>query len=294
MLYEFIFLILWNKTRRSKPSSYRGHARTYRCDKDGQCAAIHSKMLHARHTCKLPIVLCSLFFVLCFGAARAATCNAGYYLDDAGKCVGCPACNYCPGDDTKIHCPLFTQTIQDVLELSGLQSIYSAACTSREQETYPYTITNCGMGLYTGSGAYDKDGNKVYAFLNYETQTGLYTKFTLQYYILPGVGIWLQDEAWSGAKLYKLANKCTNAPTNAHYTGGVIGENNCPWECDAGYGHTSDDRCLPLCRIGDTAMNGINIYAEKHTKYAMAVPRNGATCWINAKRDNGGKLVPVN
>ncbi|MBR1380353.1 MAG: hypothetical protein IJ560_02080 [Alphaproteobacteria bacterium] len=85
------------------------------------------------------------------------------------------------------------------------------------------------------------------------------------------------------------------APANAHYTGaGTPDVGNCPWECDAGFGHTSDDRCLPLCRIGETAMNGINIYAEKHTKYAMAVPRGGATCWISATRDNGGKLVPVN
>ena len=88
-------------------------------------------------------------------------------------------------------------------------------------------------------------------------------------------------------------------PPNSHYANmpGVSGTALTPrdcWECDAGYGHTSDGRCLPLCRIGETAMNGINIYAEKHTKYAMAVPRNGATCWISAVKMQGGKLVPTN
>ncbi|MBR1380747.1 MAG: hypothetical protein IJ560_04145, partial [Alphaproteobacteria bacterium] len=124
------------------------------------------------------------------------------------------------------------------------------------------------------------------------------------HYFVAGPGYYLSSYLETSSHVwYNGVKPCTNAPVNAHYTGpgtpdspdGTTKDaNDCPWECDAGYGHTSDDRCLPLCRIGDTAMNGINIYAEKHTKYAMAVPRAGGVCWISAKRGQGGKLVPVN
>ncbi|MBR1380685.1 MAG: hypothetical protein IJ560_03820 [Alphaproteobacteria bacterium] len=257
------------------------------------------------------MAICVLAAVGGVGTAHAATCKAGYYDDGTGVCVVCGNGHYCPGDNMRIKCPA-----NDV----DWATIYPEAVS----------VGVAGAGTYTGRGVSDatkvkecyvnvfvqmplNDGN-TYRILKSHYYTTIrdgvewnsyYRGTTDVYSVYTGVskGYYLAD-CFHGNPAsiatrticeYSELKPCTNAPANAHYTGaGTPDVGNCPWECDDGFGHTSDDRCLPLCRIGDTAMNGINIYAEKHTKYAMAVPRNGATCWISAKPGQGGKLVPTN
>ena len=239
--------------------------------------------------------------------ATAATCDAGYYLNAAGECVDCNtglaecAGVYCPGDDTQHECPIVTPEQKEIYENRfGDGAVITTQlpkkawnCHLQKTEVY-----NCNVSLYVT----DRYGNLYLNESGYYRSTGLYGVNKLYYQA--GTGYYLSPYRGTTYKVwYNGVKPCTNAPANAHYTGpgtpdsvdGTIKDaNDCPWECDAGFGHTSDDRCLPLCRIGETAMNGINIYAEKHTKYAMAVPRGGATCWISATRDNGGKLMPTN
>ncbi|MBR1380136.1 MAG: hypothetical protein IJ560_00915 [Alphaproteobacteria bacterium] len=225
--------------------------------------------------------------------ARAATCDAGQYMNN-GECTNCISSYYCPGDDLSYECPETNLTKSDVLNLIPNISDYNMLKkTSTYASVGPTSIMACGLRVRQ---AQDDTCADRYIVLGYSMESSDYT--VVNYNGLCSAaqtGYYVSNLNKPGTTNYKNVNPCTNAPTNAHYTGaGTPDVGDCPWECDDGFGHTSDDRCLPLCRIGDTAMNGINIYAEKHTKYAMAVPRNGATCWISAKRGDGGKLFPVN
>ena len=241
------------------------------------------------------------------GTARAANCPANFYLNTENDCTYCDGGYYCPGDDIRYQCPddkwvgkyntFFNDTFRSASQTYtgswGSDFTYDGATyTSRSKITHCVRWMSLIFKEYTclSEVAYDPTSQEypVKCTHYYVAGPGYY----LSPYKVTTYNVW-----------YNGVKPCTNAPANAHYTGpgtpdspdGTIkNANDCPWECDDGFGHTSDDRCLPLCRIGETAMNGINIYAEKHTKYAMAVPRGDGMCWISAIRDIGGKLVPVN
>ncbi|MBR1380305.1 MAG: hypothetical protein IJ560_01820 [Alphaproteobacteria bacterium] len=231
--------------------------------------------------------------------AHAATCDAGQYMNN-GECTNCISKHYCPGDDLSYKCPETNLTKSDILNLMPNISDYGyISYSTTAHRATPTSITNCSIHLINAS---NDACASIYIVLDYSIDSSDYTKVTsVMSCSAAQIGYYLQNH-YSGTG-YRNVAPCTNAPANAHYTGpgtpdspdGTIkNANDCPWECDDGFGHTSDDRCLPLCRIGDTAMNGINIYAEKHTKYAMAVPRAGGVCWISATRGQGGKLIPTN
>ena len=247
-------------------------------------------------TVKVMSVIYVLAAVGCVGTAHAATCAKGYWLDDTGSCTECSDKYYCPGDDIRHPCPTTDTDYEPILR--EYYNVYR--CGGRGEAAWTSITNSSPYGCVYNIRACDDVGNRYYLTFRYDTTLGYY--FTPPESVGNGFfcesvapGYFMSDEFYANnVKYYHYCNPCTNAPANAHYTGaGTPDVGNCPWECDAGYGHTSDDRCLPLCRIGDTAMNGINIYAEKHTKYAMGVPRNGATCWISPKRADGGNLFPV-
>ena len=265
----------------------------------------------------------AIFFVVCVqfcigGTAHAATCDAGQYITDGGECVVCTTGYYCPGDDARYECPnggyvplvyqLGNSIIGCVDTVDGIRWVKTPdECMGNE--TYCWVIRNNNYYATHGFGSQPCYYNPETGTYDYGSTRGCVGGNTLQ---SCDAGYWAETVRTggelqrhpcvpSGVGYYSpdddLARyPCTNEiPANSHYAGTEINKtNNCEWECDDGFGHTSDDRCLPLCRIGETAMNGINIYAEKHTKYAMAVPRNGATCWISAEKGQGGKLVPTN
>ena len=238
--------------------------------------------------------------------AHAANCPANFYLNSKNECTYCGKTSYCPGDDAQYECPedkwagKYEQFFDDTFTVGEVwinswrtQFVYNGT-TYYERDR----ITCCHRSAYFYTKNYSCLSEVAYdpTSQEYPVKCTHYYAAGTGYYLSPYMGT--TYKVW-----YNGVKPCTNAPANAHYTGpgtpdspdGTIkNANDCPWECDDGFGHTSDDRCLPLCRIGETAMNGINIYAEKHTKYAMAVPRGDGMCWISAIRDIGGKLVPVN
>ncbi|MBR1380746.1 MAG: hypothetical protein IJ560_04140 [Alphaproteobacteria bacterium] len=317
----------------------------------------------------------AIFFVVCVqfcigGTARAATCDAGYWLDNTGTCKLCDVRYACPGNDERVYCanlpgyaespgatectpcpeilPKYQPYLKSMYYYLGdnnekvsvdgcrvileyknydhIQRIEVNCYYSPDVGGYTETsksdsskcmasVYSCDAGYYStvGRDTYEINGVTVsYGFRRYWQngvdnilKKGNCIPVGYGHYQIINANGYAYERAACSIGTYTATDTaaaesdcmpCTNAPANAHYTAAntTDGTPNCEWECDDGFGHTSDDRCLPLCRIGDTAMNGINIYAEKHTKYAMAVPRAGATCWINATRDNGGKLVPVN
>ncbi|MBR1380022.1 MAG: hypothetical protein IJ560_00320 [Alphaproteobacteria bacterium] len=268
-----------------------------------------------RRAIKVKSAICALITIGGVGTARAANCDAGYYLNAAGECVKCFTYVtddvYCPGDDLRHDCPKADfATTTKYLDEKGY--VLSKIGTHWNNANSSVALTDCFVNL----DLFDKNGNAVYTQARYSISAQMFIPM-VYYYTGAVSGFYLSGVIFTDPagryRYYSRALQCTNAPANAHYTGpGTPDIGDCPWECDEmptnahatngecewecddGFGHTSDDRCLPLCRIGATAMNGINIYAEKHTKYAMAVPRGGATCWINATRDNGGKLQMVN
>ncbi|MBR1380386.1 MAG: hypothetical protein IJ560_02250 [Alphaproteobacteria bacterium] len=259
-----------------------------------------------------------MFGMCIFTNVRAATCDAGYYLNDAGECAECYKSSghedwvaigvYCPGDDKAYECPKPGYDYESILNRGKLTDIGSGPPSWGEGiwvalnlQGRATSVKDCNYRLLFR----DEYGNTIMgeggAGNNYTI--GWCANFGYSKTVIKGTYLSGYCRKKASFYIYNAIKNCTNAPANAHYTGvgtpdspdgTIVDANDCPWECDAGYGHTSDDRCLPLCRIGETAMNGINIYAEKHTKYAMAVPRGAATCWISATRGQGGKLVPTN
>ncbi|MBR1379982.1 MAG: hypothetical protein IJ560_00115 [Alphaproteobacteria bacterium] len=248
-----------------------------------------------RYRMRLFGMIASLVVTIYSGTAHAAQCDAGYYMNDASVCVVCTNGYYCTGDDTRTKCPDNPFDADYISSKYGItpDSMSTMYVSSSYKNNYPASIDDCGIAM---SNAYDGVAH-FYCVLAYYSPTvpGSYAEMPSirKYYRTANNGYYLSVK--DIGSYYVYVKPCTNAPENAHYTGpGIPDVGDCPWECDAGFGHTSDDRCLPLCRIGETTMNGINIYAEKHTKYAMAVPRMGSVCWISATRNDGGKLVPIN
>ena len=248
------------------------------------------------------MAICALAVTCGVGTARAATCDAGYWLNN-GECAPCSEKYYCPGDDTRHACPA-PNTTEQIITLVSPHTLL----TNPDYSKMTVAVSTNWFGGLSGSTNIERCGIVIHNIDGDEARLGeigfLYSEsvgdyaggYVARLYTAAYAGYYLKQKWPNGSGRYVAFAPCTNEiPANSHYSGpGTPDVGDCPWECDAGYGHTSDDRCLPLCRIGDTAMNGINIYAEKHTKYAMAVPRAGATCWINATRDNGGKLQMVN
>ena len=81
---------------------------------------------------------------------------------------------------------------------------------------------------------------------------------------------------------------CVGLPANAHWTGNGINANNCPWECDVGYGRTSNNTCEQLCTAGVTGLHTstglvFNLYANRQTQPSIYIqPDNSNTvCYVN-------------
>ena len=129
----------------------------------------------------------------------------------------------------------------------------------------------------------------------YSSATNNYTRKTTTLWRSANTGYYLTGLHSNKITWYNI-KPCTNPyPSNAHYSGPgtpdnadgtIVDANDCPWECDAGYGHTAADTCEPLCTAGITQMktsNGLsyNIYAEKQTTSAINVLHNNTVCYIS-------------
>lgn len=216
-------------------------------------------------------------------AARAATCDAGYYLLD-NKCVACGHGYYCNNDE-RHACPINNANFTEINDGSIIR--LDAPYTKGGTTTAP-AITYCigQIVAQNPSGKYKAEcpwnGINYYdscngAFLWYEAYPGYY----------------LSDYNFkSSAYWYRKVKACTNAPEYAHYTGAgtpdapdgsIIDANDCPWECDDGYGLHGNE-CVPLCGAGIQYIKTggglqFNLYPVAYSSPALAIKYNNTICY---------------
>lgn len=228
----------------------------------------------------------------------ALDCGAGKYLNN-GACADCnPGYQavYCPGDNLRHSCPGGTNT-----RYADLLNITVTSLTEPIQATPGAT-----NAIYCQSrlDAQDPNGNRISITCNYRaTMSSATTTWTdgyyycgVQSYTAAGTGWYLSTERIEYYDEYNqfiskrnLPYPCTNAPAHAHYTGPGTGGDNCPWECDAGYGRHGDT-CAILCAAGATTLRtdnlSFNIYSGTScTTPAIYIGLTGGTCCVNLAPD---------
>ena len=206
-----------------------------------------------------------LFALLLPFSANAATCSAGYYLNN-GQCADCLDNHYCPGNDTMYECPAITYTDQQIKQLIEdrgytVQSFGSAqlmtlwARIGREN----ISIDHC---LIIVTGIRVTQGDIYVMSFGYSSSTGNYTRFANMFYDRANPGYYLSNAYTSG--LWWGVKACTNPhPANSHYSGAgtpdsldgtIVDANDCPWACDDGY-YDNNGTCT-LCPAGTYWNNG--------------------------------------
>ncbi len=254
---------------------------------------------------KFIVGLLSMFFA---GAAHAYTCGAGYYLGDNNECVACNTSGayYCPGDDTKHNCPQIDDNFY--------QWAYDTYGFTRTSEPLYWTSQPSGMSsLRTGviyCIAYHSMRNDVassiYFSVRYDETNGSYTNNIFVLYLLAEHGYYLKQAYDSANTYWRQSAACTNAPANAHYTGAgtndtydgtVVDANDCPWECDSGYGQTTNGQCLALCGAGITELHVgdyvFNLYATKQTSPALYIKYNDTICYVSLATGTGTNAMHI-
>ena len=104
---------------------------------------------------------------------------------------------------------------------------------------------------------------------------------------------------------YTDCTACTNKPANSHYTGygsdwyyGGGTQNDCPWECDAGYGRTDAGTCQLLCASGITKLHAggltIPLYKSKLTSPAINIQHNGQICYASLATGAASNALNIN
>jgi len=127
----------------------------------------------------------------------------------------------------------------------------------------------------------------------YDTQTHEYGMFeTVSNKFFGNLG----GGAFAGGEITNDVFPCTNAPANAHYTGGGA-DNDCPWECDTDYARTTSDNCAKLC-TGTAKLRtdtiSLNMYSEQTTHPSVALQYKNQVCYVRmqpGKKSNAINLV---
>jgi len=218
-------------------------------------------------------------------AAQSAQCAAGYYLDSGA----CKECNpgyqafYCPGDDTRHPCPV---TNTDYEKLSGWKKI-------KGDESWWAALNGVSAGYCYGDMDFqDANGNIVLIECSFNGENYWCDR---RLWYVAGPGFYLSNYVFSSSDaFYSSVRECTNRPANAHYTGpgtpdapdgSVRDANDCPWECDAGYGKTAGGECVPLCNAGVTKIHAggahVPLFNERHTAPALVVGYAGRICYAD-------------
>ncbi len=225
--------------------------------------------------------------------AHAAICAAGYYLNN-GSCSNCsPGYEpyYCPGDDVRHPCPT---TDTDYNQFGYTFFDGSEANWASPQNNS--SIFNCAGSLYFR----DSDGNSFLLEVSWNGENYWSDDQTRYLWYDAGWGFYLsgyRNESWK--KWYHNVRPCTNAPAHAHYTGpgtpdapdgSITDANDCPWECDAGYGRVGDV-CQPLCTAGVTQIHaGTNtapLFPVKYTTPTLVIRTPGGICYGNLTAGHG-------
>lgn len=237
-------------------------------------------------------------------AVRATTCNDGEYLTD-GKCTKCDTGYYCPTGNTMIKCPTNTQDWQQIYTDQGYEVSFvsNVVYYSWSHDGSPVSQnTNCHLGLsaYTSIGVFYSE--PVFNGIDYDIN---YDKLWFQ----AAVGYYLAKYYFTSANTwYRGVKACTNAPAHAHYTGpgtpdepksgGATDYNDCPWECNDGYG-LHGDGCAPLCKAGMRYIKTggglvFNLYSARHSSPTLAVRNNGTVCYGILVPGAGANTININ
>lgn len=235
---------------------------------------------------------CSILIIgLCLhcNVANGAVCVQGYYNND-DECAPCETGYYCPGDDTRIACP--DDTSDWVAEYTARgYTVYTVGRTYiwswLPNGDRPYSILHCHSGhhINTSAGAFYIE--PAYNGTNY------ISPYDPMWYAA-GIGYYLSSYRFTSWQTwYTGVKECTNAPANSHYTGpgtpdepksgGATDYNDCPWECDDGFGN-HDDECVPLCGAGISRLhsgNGhkINLYPRSYSAPTLVLKYNDVMCY---------------
>ncbi len=243
-------------------------------------------------------VACGMGGLLCT-PVMGATCPVGDYLEN-GSCTRCTSGYYCPNENTKIPCPTDTTDWNAQINAMGFQIILIegnpppmswawddsgdvGASTPNHCYTGLMLLTNAGR-VYIEKNFNGTDYYQPPPYLWYEAAAGYY----LSVY---------NTQSWK--TWYNNVRPCTNAPANAHYTGpgtpdsadgSIIDANDCPWECDAGYGRIGDV-CQPLCAAGVTKIHvggyTAPLWATRYTSPTLVIRTADGICYGNLTAGTG-------
>jgi len=224
---------------------------------------------------------------LFYTPAQSAQCAAGYYLQD-GECKECNPGDrpfYCPGDDIRHPCPT---TNTDYEKLTGWVWISGPEVNWANGFPTNSLAKNCHSGFHFK----DEYGNKTLIECPFNGEN-YWCDRRLWYFAAPGFYL-ANYRGTTNRDWYSFVRECTNRPTNAHYTGpgtpdapdgSVRDANDCPWECDAGYGKTAGGECVPLCNAGVTKIHAggahVPLFNERHTAPALVVGYAGRVCYAD-------------
>lgn len=241
--------------------------------------------------------------MICMPLAAHAACDIGYYLSD-GECVRCTSGYYCPDENTEIKCPEDTNDWRAIFTERGYE-VKSAVMTryySWASSGNPaYSIEHChlGMNVETSVGRFYMEPR--FNGVGYNSYSMLWTSAKTGYYLSPYS--WTSSANWYGG-----VKPCTNAPENAHYagagtpdepkSGGATDYNDCPWECDDGYG-LHGDVCVPLCGGGIQYIKTggglqFNLYSVAYSSPALAVRNGTIICYGVLGQGTSKNAINVN
>lgn len=244
------------------------------------------------------IFLIDVFLLSLTLSARAATCDAGYWLNESNKCVKCQIGEnyYCPGDDTKVPCP------------TASNEYFSNLANDTFGES---TIISIVLGAWQEGGLITEPGWGCYADVFIQTAMGnvLVESSYAENYFHPGKQFWYKaapgyylSNYYGWTTYYKTVLPCENTPpVHAHFSEETEPDNPiCLWKCDDGFGRTENDTCLPLCTAGITQLHTgtglvFNIYANKQTSPAIHLkPDDSDTvCYVNLTSGAGNNAINI-
>ncbi len=240
---------------------------------------------------------------LASGVAHAATCDAGYYLNENSECTICNSKNvgfhYCPGDDTQHECPPNNLDFADKLPTGwvienplGYDGDWSRSAATTVYDCHSNYFINTPTGALLKECGWNKTDYWCDSELWYFAADGYYLS---RYH-------WHSSRDW-----YHAVKQCTNAPENATYTGPgtpdsvdstIVDANDCPWACSDGFGRTATDTCMPLCTAGITTLNtstGVRapLFAAANTSPALHIRNNVGTCHADLILGTADKAIHI-
>ncbi len=236
----------------------------------------------------------AIMAILTATSAGAATCDPGYYME-SGSCTKCKTGFYCPGDDTAHTCPTDTtdwrkifsnlgHTVQEFGKTKYMSWCINCPISAPQHCVVGFDATTTTGVVYVEQPFTGTDYHLNNDFYWYMAKDG--------YYLSP-------YRSTSSRVWYRGTKSCTNAPAHAHYTGpgtpdapdgSVLDANDCPWECDDGFGRVGDE-CKPLCNAGITHIHAgtttAPLFPVKYTTPTLVIRTLGGICYGNLTPGNG-------